>query len=199
LTERHGACYAPITFFEFLRKVGASGPTFSFFGAMSAYLQGIVERVRELAEPLLAHQGYELVDLEYLREGPRWVLRLFIDKPGGISLDDCQDVSRNLSAALDVEDFIENTYALEVSSPGIERPLRKPEHFERFSGELAVVKTFAPVGVPPRKNFKGRILGLEGPELRLETDGAEYRIPLDRIARAHLAFDFESMKHGRPG
>jgi ribosome maturation factor RimP len=166
---------------------------------MSAYLQGIVDRVRQLAEPLLGHQGYELVDLEYLREGPRWVLRLFIDKEGGVTLDDCQDVSRLLSSTLDVEDVIENAYALEVSSPGIERPLRKPEHFRRFTGETAVVKTFGPVGVPPRKNFKGRILGLDGSDLRLEADGTEYVIPLERIAKAHLAFDFESTKHGRPG
>ncbi len=167
---------------------------------MSAYLTGIVDRVRQLAEPLLAHQGYELVDLEYVREGPRWVLRLFIDRPGGVTLDDCQDVSRLLGTTLDVEDLIDHAYALEVSSPGIERPLRKREHFERFTGERAVVKTFAPLGVPPRKNFKGRILGVDGADLRLEADGAEYRIPLDRIARAHLTWDEgEIRKAGRPG
>lgn len=162
---------------------------------MSEHLKSVVERVRQLVEPLVARERLELVDVEYLREGGRWVLRLFIDKPGGVSLDDCQDLSRQVDKLLDVEDVIETRYALEVSSPGIERPLRTPAHFERFTGRLAEVKTFAPFGDPPRKNYKGRILGLVGSDaVVLESDGKRLEIPLEKIAKAHLAFDFEAFE-----
>lgn len=160
---------------------------------MSEHLKTVVERVRQLVEPLVAREGMELVDVEYLREGGRWVLRLFIDKPGGVSLDDCQDLSRQVDKLLDVEDFIETHYSLEVSSPGIERPLRTPAHYERFAGRLAEVKTFAPIGDPPRKNFKGRIVAVTGDQVvTLEADDQRFEIPLEKIAKAHLVFDFEA-------
>lgn len=162
---------------------------------MSEHLKTVVERVRQLVEPLVAREGLELVDAEYLREGGRWVLRLFIDKPGGVSLDDCQDLSRQVDKLLDVEDFIETHYSLEVSSPGIERPLRTPAHYERFAGRLAEVKTFAPIGEPPRKNFKGRIVGVTADEVvTLEADGKRFDLPLEKIAKAHLVFDFEAFE-----
>jgi ribosome maturation factor RimP len=162
---------------------------------MSEHLKTVVERVRQLVEPLVAREGLELVDVEYLREGGRWVLRLFIDKPGGVSLDDCQELSRQVDKLLDVEDFIETHYSLEVSSPGIERPLRTPAHYERFAGRLAEVKTFAPIGEPPRKNFKGRIVGVAGDRVvTLEADGKQFEIPLEKIAKAHLVFDFDAFE-----
>jgi len=160
----------------------------------NAFSQGIVDRVRALAEPIAAHAGMELVDVEFLREGGRWVLRIYLDKPGGISLDDCQDVSRQVEKLLDVEDFIEPAYVLEVSSPGIERPLRTRDHFARFAGRAIELKTCAPIGDPPRKNYKGRLLGIDADDVvSMEIDGASYRIPLDKVAKAHLAIDDEAL------
>ena len=123
-------------------------------------LKDIPDRVRDLAEPLIEAEGLELVDVEYLREGSRWVLRLYIDKPGGVDLDACQTVSRLVDKVLDVEDPIAPSYSLEVSSPGLERPLKKREHFEKFAGREVEIRTFGPIGDPPRKNFKGRLLGI---------------------------------------
>ena len=158
--------------------------------------QPMAERVRALLEPIVAREGFELVEVEWLREGPSWVLRLFVDRPAGVNVDDCQALSRVVEPVLDVEDLIEAAYSLEVSSPGVERPLRKPEHFRRFAGERARVKAFGPVeslaGAAPRKNWSGLIRGFEGGAVELEVDGALHRIPLDRIAKAHLEYDFDA-------
>jgi ribosome maturation factor RimP len=142
----------------------------------------------------------ELVDVEYLREGGRWVLRLFIDKPGGVSLDDCQEISRQVEKLLDVEEPIATSYSLEVSSPGIERPLKTPAHFERFAGNEVEIRTFGPIGEPPRRNFKGRLLGIstEG-DIGVEIDGKEFRVPLDKVAKAHLALDLEALARDLKG
>lgn len=153
----------------------------------------IVEKVMALAEPLVAMEGLELVDVEWVREG-QWVLRLAIDKAGGaggIGLDECQSISRAVEAALDVEDFIKPQYALEVSSPGLNRPLTKPEHFLRFAGSDVKVKTFGPIGEPPRKNFVGKLTGFEDGHLTVEVPGAgPFRIPLKDVAKANLEYDF---------
>jgi len=161
---------------------------------MSTLSQGITDRVQQLAEPILAHAGMELVEVEFLREGGRWVLRLFIDKPGGVSLDDCQEISRQVEKLLDVEDFIEPAYVLEVSSPGLERPLKTRAHYEKFAGRAIELKTFGPIGDPPRKNYKGRLLGITPEDrVRIEIDGAEFQVPLDKVAKAHLAIDDEAI------
>lgn len=161
---------------------------------MSAFVQDIVGRVTELVDPLVTHAGMELVDVEFLREGGRWLLRLTLDKPGGVNLDDCQDISRQVDKLLDVEDVIEPAYSLEVSSPGIERPLKTREHFERFTGKNIDLKTFAPIGEPPRKNYKGLLVGMtDADEVRIEIDGTEYRVPLEKVAKAHLSVDFEAL------
>ncbi|WP_373046046.1 ribosome maturation factor RimP [Vulgatibacter sp.] len=160
----------------------------------TAFVQGITDKVRELAEPLASHGGMELVDVEFLREGGRWVLRLYLDRPGGVSLDDCQEISRQVEKLLDVEDFIEPAYALEVSSPGLERPLKTRAHFEQFAGRDIELKTFGPIGDPPRKNYKGRLLGISSDDVvRIEIDGTEYAVPLDKVAKAHLAIDFDAL------
>ncbi|HWV38147.1 MAG TPA: ribosome maturation factor RimP [Vulgatibacter sp.] len=161
---------------------------------MSGIHKDIAERVRELAEPVVEAEGMELVDVEYQREGPRWVLRLYIDKPSGVGLDDCQTVSRQIDKLLDVEDPIAPSYSLEVSSPGLERPLKKREHFERFAGRQVEIRTFGPIGDPPRRNFKGRLLGIgEGDAIRVEIDGTMFEVPLDEVAKAHLALDLEAL------
>ncbi len=161
---------------------------------MSEHWKDIAAQVRGLSEPVIAAEGMELVDLEYQREGSRWVLRLFIDKEGGVDLEDCQSVSRLVERLLDVEDVIEPAYVLEVSSPGLERPLKKREHFEQFAGRHVEIKTFGPIGDPPRKNFKGRLLGLgNGDEVQVEIDGTTFRLPLERVAKARLSLDPEAL------
>lgn len=153
--------------------------------------QSIEERVRALVDPLVAGEGMELVDLEYAREREGWVLRLFIDKAGGVGLEDCTQVTRAVEPALDVEDPIPHEYNLEVSSPGLNRPLKKPQHFEQAKGKKVKVKTFGPVGEPPRKNFSGVLQALDGDVVVVEVEGAgSFRIPLKDIAKANLEFEF---------
>ncbi len=156
---------------------------------MAHWSKDIAKGVQELAEPLVEAEGMELVDVEYLQERGRWLLRLVIDKPGGITLDDCQNISRQVERLLDVEDPIDAPYSLEVSSPGIERPLKKAADFERFAGRLAEVRTARAIGEPPRRNYKGRLLGLVAQTVRIEVDGKVYELPFDEVAKANLVFD----------
>jgi ribosome maturation factor RimP len=158
----------------------------------------VVERVQTIAEPLCASLGLELVDAEYLREGSRWVLRVFVDRPGGVILDDCSNLSNALGVALDVDEATfgpligDRGYSLEVSSPGIERPLKKPSDFQRFSGHKVKVKTYAPLPGDPsgRKTFSGKLLGLSGETVSLESSEGPMVIPLKAIAKAHLLVEF---------
>lgn len=154
----------------------------------------VTERVTELAAHLLASLGLELVDIEYRREGREMVLRLFIDKPGGIMLDDCAAVSRELSEILDVEDFIREHYTMEVSSPGLNRPLKKAEDYARYTGRLVKVRTFELLpddAGHPRKTFLGELLGLEAGVVRIKLqEGQTAGIPLEKVAKANLEFEF---------
>jgi ribosome maturation factor RimP len=140
--------------------------------------------IRGFAEPLLADMGMELVEIQYRREGHGWVLRLFIDKEGGISIDDCAAVSREISAYLAVEDLIDHAYHLEVSSPGLERPLRKREDFVRFVGRLARIKVREPLG--EQRVLIGTLLGLEEDTVVLGLDKETVRIDLENISKARL-------------
>jgi ribosome maturation factor RimP len=149
--------------------------------------------ITTLVTPILSDLGIELVELEFKREGQGQLLRLFIDKPGGVTLDDCIAVSREVSATLDVEDPITSPYRLEVSSPGIDRPLKKPSDFARFAGETVKLKSrelLDPDGRGHRrKTFVGELLGLDGSQVRLRlTDkrGGEISIKLDDIEKANL-------------
>ena len=148
---------------------------------------GVIAQVEEFIVPLLADMDIELVDIEFRREGHGWVLRLFIDRPGGVTLDDCTRVSREVSSYLEVEDPIEHAYHLEVSSPGLERPLKKEKDFIRFSGRMARIK------LREKRNdqrvFIGRLHGMDNGEVLLEVDGRTERfLPAD-IARARLIFE----------
>ena len=144
-----------------------------------------------LAEPLCRDEDLELVYAEYRRESTGRVLRLYIDKPGGISLDDCTRVSRQLSDILDVNLETSGPYNLEVSSPGADRPLAKPEDFERFKGQTARIRTMQPIN--GRKNFKGLLKGITAEGVRLACDHGEAVIPLETIAIARLVnFNGES-------
>ena len=153
----------------------------------------LLATLEALVMPILTELGLELVDLEFKREGHSWFLRLFIDKPGGVTLDDCTEVSREVSAILEVDDPIEAPYRLEVSSPGIDRPLKKPADYERFAGQLVKLRTRSLLDPDARghqrKTFVGELCGLDGSTVRLrQTDkqGGEIAIPLAEIDRANL-------------
>jgi ribosome maturation factor RimP len=154
----------------------------------------IAEKARRLLDPIITREGFELVEVEWGREGPAWVLRVFVDRPGGVTIDHCQELSRMVEPILDVEDFIEPAYQLEVSSPGLDRPLRKPADFERFSGQRVHVKTYAPIPTVtgPRKNWTGTLKGFQDGAVEIDVDGTLYRVPHDAIAKAHLEYDFEA-------
>lgn len=145
----------------------------------------IVRTAWRVLEPQVAEQGYELVEVEYTGPSGRPTLRLFLDQPaGGITLDDCAAMSHVLSPVLDAADFIDGNYILEVSSPGVDRPLRKPADFERFVGEEVRLTTHAPTR--GRKKFTGVVKGLRDGMISLECDGAEYEIHLENLKKANL-------------
>ena len=147
-----------------------------------------LERVREMAGRVLQYVGMELVHLEMKREPGGWVLRLFIDKEGGVTLDDCSLISRQLSAQLDVEDPIEQRYTLEVSSPGLDRPLFNERDYARFAGRKVRVSTFAPID--GRRNFVGRLDGLVDGAVRLTLEGdCQVAIPHQQVAKARLEIE----------
>lgn len=150
------------------------------------------EHLTTVFEPLLKREGYELVEIETVGAGASMIVRLFIDKPGGVTLDDCANVSEAVSAMLDVEDPIESAYNLEVSSPGLDRPLRKASDYDKFVGRQAKIKTYGPVdGAGNRKVFVGKIVGREGELVRIDVDGTVYGVPLEAVAKAHLVWDFD--------
>lgn len=130
----------------------------------------------------------ELVDVEYVKEGGEWVLRVYIDKETGVNLDDCESVSRVLSDRLDEADPIPGSYLLEVSSPGLERPLKRPADFERFAGEWVMVTSFAPIN--GRKQWQGKLIGLVDGNVQVETTQGLVQIPHEQVASARLAVKF---------
>ena len=139
-----------------------------------------------LLEPVVQDLGYELVDIEF-RLGAHSLVRIFIDKEGGISLEDCELVSNQVSGVLDVEDPLPGHYTLEVSSPGLDRALRKAEHFRMFAGRQVKLQTKTLVA--GRKRFKGLLKGIEGEEITLEVDGVEAKIALNNVHSARLVPD----------
>ncbi|MHB0977609.1 MAG: ribosome maturation factor RimP [Candidatus Aquicultorales bacterium] len=142
------------------------------------------ERLVALIEPALDRMGLELIDLELKREAGGKVLRVFIDSPNGVTLDTCADASNLLSETLDEKDPIVGPYSLEVSSPGIERPLTKKEHFKRFLGERVRVKTYGPVN--GRKDFTGILVGADENGIRVKVDSDEASIEYAKISKANL-------------
>lgn len=144
----------------------------------------IGETVAQMLESFLNDQNLELIDVEYKKEGKKWYLRVFIDKSGGIQLTDCEAVSEFLSPKLDTSDLIPHHYILEVSSPGIERPLRKPQDFIRFRGSQVCLRTLAPIG--GKKQFQGVLLDLIDDQVILETCEGRLSIPYVLIGRARL-------------
>ncbi len=143
------------------------------------------DRLIQLLEPAVESLGYELLDVEYTKVGSRNTLRLYIDRADGITVDDCGDVSRHVSATLDVEDPITEPYDLEVSSPGERRPLRTPSHFQRAIGER--VRVELGVGLEGRRRFTGTIEGADEQTVELDVDHEAFRLPLADVVRAHVA------------
>jgi ribosome maturation factor RimP len=156
----------------------------------------LLATLEKLINPILADYALELVDLELKGKG-RQILRVFIDKPGGVTLDDCAEVSREISALFEVEDPIDGAYDLEVSSPGLDRPLKKLQDFERFTGRLVKLRTQRLLDPDARghqrKTFIGEILGVDGTQIRLRQNdrrGGEISIAFDAIDKANLEIDF---------
>lgn len=175
-----------------------------------------IDQLWQFVEPYVNDAGLELVELQFVRDRNGAVLRVFIDYPPleagalpgsgsaatesppqrAVGLDECERVSRDLSAALDVADLIPSSYHLEVSSPGIERPLRRARDFARFSGRRARLRTDAPVG--GRRNFSGVLAGVVDGVVEIDCDGQRCRVPLAAIARANLIPDWAA-EFRRPG
>ncbi len=170
----------------------------------------IRQSLLEIAEPVCHDSGYELVDVEYTSSPSGWVVRVYIDRrqdivpphgKGGIDFADCEALSRQLGAVLDVEDPVPHHYSLEVSSPGIDRPLRTASHFQRYLGETA--KVALREGLAGRRNFKGVLRALEpspGPDAEvvvIDVEGAEFRLPIRDVASARLIPDWDALMKGR--
>jgi ribosome maturation factor RimP len=147
----------------------------------------VAKRVGAVALPVLEEMGLELVEVQYRREQSGWVLRLIIDKQEGISLEDCAAVSREISQLLDIEDFVDEAYNLEVSSPGLNRPLKSMADFERFTGRMAKIKTIEPIA--GEHVFIGRIKKTEGETIILEIGRKEVTMPFSQVARARLEIE----------
>ena len=144
----------------------------------------IRNEIAELLEPTIARLGYELADLEVKVGGKNGVLRLFIDSPDGIGLGDCEKVSLAVSALLDVEDPLPGHYALEVSSPGLNRKLTKVEHFQRFTGETVKVQMRFPI--EGRRRFRGTLVSSDDENIVVEVDGESHTLPVATIDTARL-------------
>ena len=166
-----------------------------------------------IIEPVLEQSGFELVDLRFLLEQGGWVLRVQVDLPLGdvtdlsevpsdrVDLEDCENISRELSAVLDVEDPIPQAYHLEVSSPGIDRPLRTAAHFAHFKGSEAKIQLAAPLHLDggERRNFKGKLVGVIDDKVEIDVDGHTFQLPIDDIDQAKLVPDWDAVMHGRSG
>lgn len=148
------------------------------------------ERLSALLDPVVESLGYELLLLEFVPGRRNALLRVYIDAADGIGIEDCERVSREVAAQLDVEDPIAVPYRLEVSSPGLDRPLVKREHYERFAGEMAKIEMIAPVA--GQRRFRGLLCGLDGDAVVLETaPGQRVALPFADIERARLIPDYE--------
>ncbi len=154
-----------------------------------------VAKLTAMLQPLVEDLGYEFVGLELSSNPNSRVLVLYIDKPAGIAVEDCELTSREVAALLDVEDPIPGHYVLEVSSPGLDRPLFSLRQFEQFTGELVQLTLFAPLD--GRRKFKGRILGVRDGKVTIEQDGVEVTLEHGNIAKARLVPDYDSIFAGK--
>jgi ribosome maturation factor RimP len=150
-----------------------------------------VQKLNELLQPLVEDLGYEFVGLEYNSSPKHAVLRIYIDHENGIAIEDCETVSRETAALLDVKDPIRSQYNLEVSSPGLDRPLFTTAQYRQFAGHTAKVTVFAPLD--GRRKFSGPILGADETSVRIEQDGTEVAIEIGNIVKARLVPDYDKI------
>lgn len=155
---------------------------------MSGSVDFDIRKVTESVTPVLDEMGFELVDIEYLSQSGRWVLRIYADKEGGITLDECARVSREVGNLLDVKDIIPNEYVLEVSSPGLNRPLKKEKDFERAIGKNVKIKMVAPIN--GRRRFAGYLKKVVQGTVYLEIDNNLFALSGKDIEKANLVYDF---------
>jgi ribosome maturation factor RimP len=156
----------------------------------------VIEAVRAIAARVADSRGLEIFDVQFRREGGGMVLRVQLDRPGpaakaeeSVSVDDCVQVSRDLSAILDVEDVVPTAYTLEVSSPGLDRPLRGADDYRRFAGRFAKIVLRSPID--GQGYFKGRLAGVEDGQVCIDAeDGRRHRVPVDVISRGNLEVEF---------
>ncbi|MBP3458060.1 MAG: ribosome maturation factor RimP [Lachnospiraceae bacterium] len=146
-------------------------------------------RTEQLLLPLMEENHFELVDVEYVKEGSNWYLRAYIDKPGGITIDDCELVSRALSDLMDQEDFIEDSYILEVSSPGLLRPLKKDKDFDRNMGKDVEIRCFKMI--EKQKEFVGTLIAFDADSVTIKTSEKEMKFARKEIALIRPAIDFD--------
>jgi ribosome maturation factor RimP len=142
----------------------------------------------ELFEPVVSGMGYELIEIEHFPNPKHGVLRLYIDKEDGVNVEDCSSVSRQISALIDVEDPVSGQFNLEISSPGLDRPLRRVKDFQRFTGSLVKIKTVVPMD--GQRNFKGRLLKADEEVLVIETDTEEISMPMSAVDKARVVPEF---------
>ena len=153
-----------------------------------------VHKLNELIQPLVEDLGYEFVGLEYNSNPKHSVLRIYIDREEGVGIEDCEVVSRETAALLDVKDPIRSQYNLEVSSPGLDRPLFTAAHYREFVGKIAQVNLFAPQD--GRRKFSGPILGADENSVIIDQDGTEVTLNLDNVVKAKLVPDYEKILAG---
>jgi len=146
------------------------------------------DKIEQMVKPVIEDMGCEFWGCEYLPVSGHATLRIYIDKPEGVTVDDCADVSHEVSGILDVEDPIHGAYNLEISSPGLDRPLMNPAHFERYKGEIIAVRTLDPI--MGRRKFKGPLTNVTADGIEMEVDGEVYAIPFDEIDKANLVPQF---------
>ena len=146
------------------------------------------KKAEELLLPIVEGQGFELVDVEYVKEAGNWYLRGYIDKPGGITVNDCEAVSRVFSDKLDEKDFIEDSYIMEISSPGLDRPLKKEKDFARSMGKLVEIRTYRPID--KQKEFCGVLTAYDSNSVTIEEDGGSRTFEKKEIALIRLAIEF---------
>lgn len=148
----------------------------------------IKSAIEAMVQPYLNDNGFELVDIEYIKEGSNWFLRIFVDKEGGIDIDECGRISEYVSEQLDKNDPISGAYFLEVSSPGAERPLKKAEDVRKAVGKFVFITTYEPFD--GAKEFEGNLMSFDGETVVVKVGKKEHRIPYDKVASARLAIQF---------
>lgn len=164
------------------------GPDVRKAGGNMSRREEYEQKAEALLAPIVAEAGFELVDVEYVKEAGNWYLRGYIDKPEGITVNDCEAVSRKFSDKLDEDDFIEDSYIMEISSPGLDRPLKKEKDFQRNMGKLVEVRTYRPI--EKQKEFCGILTAFDSNSVTIDEDGTERTFEKKDIALIRQAIEF---------